>query len=61
MSLPRSLVHLKREITEKKWHRPRRGLEARNSRKNYTMIPKSQRSDGAVAGSPKRLRHGSTN
>jgi len=47
MPLPRSLAHLKQEISEKKW------AGGRTSRKKYKM-PMSQRPDGTVAGSTKR-------
>ena len=54
MLLPRSLAHLKREITEKKWVEARQWVGGWTSKKKYTM-PKSQRPDGVVAGSAKRL------
>jgi len=54
MSLPRSLAHLKREISEKKWVKARQWAGSRASKKKYRM-PKSQKPDGMVAGSSKRL------
>ena len=54
MPLPRSLAHLKREITEKKWAEARQWAGGRTSKKKHKM-PKSQRPDGAVASSSKRL------
>jgi len=54
MPFPRSLAHLKREISEKKWAEARQWAGGRTSGKKYRM-PKSQRPDGAVAGSSKRL------
>jgi len=52
--LPRSLANLKREISEKKWAEARQWAGGRTSKTKYCM-PKSQRPDGAVAGSTKRL------
>jgi len=54
MPLPRSLANLKREISEKKWVEARPWAGGRTSKTKYRM-PKSQKSDGAVAGSTKRL------
>ena len=53
MPLRRSLTHLKQEITEKKWAEARQWAGGRTSSKKYR--PKSQRPDGTVAGSSKRL------
>ena len=53
-SLPRSLANLKREISEKKWVEARQWAGGRISKMKYRM-PKSQRPDGTVAGSTKRL------
>jgi len=53
-SLPRSLANLKREISEKKWTEARSWARGRISKAKYRM-PKSQKPDGAVAGSTKRL------
>jgi len=52
--LPRSLANLKREISEKKWAEARRWAGGRTSKAKYRM-PESQKPDGAVAGSTKRL------
>ena len=52
--LPRSHANLKREISEKKWVEGRQWAGGRASKTKYRM-PKSQRPDGAVAGSTKRL------
>jgi len=52
--LPRSLANLKREISEKKWAVARRWAGGRTSKAKYGMA-KSQKPDGAVAGSTKRL------
>ena len=52
--IPRSLANLKREISEKKWVEARQWAGGRTSKTNYRM-PKSQKPDGAVAGSTKRL------
>ena len=54
MPLPRSLANLKREISEKKWAEARQWAGGRTSKTKYRM-PKSQRPDGTVAGSTKRL------
>jgi len=54
MPLPRSLANIKREIAEKKWAEARQWAGGRTSRKKYKM-PESQRPDGTVAGSTKRL------
>jgi len=54
MPVPRSLAHLKREVSGEKWAEARQWAEGRTSRKKYKM-PKSQRPDGTVAGSTKRL------
>jgi hypothetical protein len=53
MPLPRSLAHLKREITEKKWEEARCWVGSRVSGNKYRM-PKEQRPDQTVAGSTKR-------
>jgi len=50
--LPRRSI--KREIAEKKWAEARQWAGGRTSKKKYRM-PKSQKPDGAVAGSSKRL------
>jgi len=52
--LPRSLANFKREISEKKWAEARQWAGARTSKAKY-RLPKSQRPDGTVAGSTKRL------
>jgi len=57
--LPRSLAHLKRKISEKKWAETRQWAGGGTSGKKY-KIPKSQRPDGMVAGAPRGLSHGST-
>jgi len=54
MPLPRSLANLKREILEKKWVEARQWAGGRTPKTKYRM-PKSQRPDGTVAGSTKRL------
>jgi len=54
MPLPRSLANIKREIAEKKWEEARQWAGGRTSKKKYKM-PKSQRPNGTVAGSTKRL------
>ena len=54
MPLPRSLANIAREITEKKWAEAQRWAGGRTSKKKYKM-PKSQKPDGTVAGSAKRL------
>jgi len=51
--LPRSLANLKREIS-KKWVEARQWAGGRTSKTDY-RTPKSQRPDGTVAGSTKRL------
>jgi len=53
MPLPRSLANLKRGVSEKKWAEARRWAGGRTSNAKYRM-PKSQKPDGAVAGSTKR-------
>ena len=53
MPLPRSLATLKREIS-KKWVESRLWAAGRTSKTKYHM-PESQKPDGAVAGSTKRL------
>jgi len=52
MPLPRSLAHLKREISEK-WAEARQWAGGRASG-SYRM-PSRQKPDGTVAGSSKRL------
>jgi len=54
MSHPRSLANLKREISEKKWAEARQWERGRTSKKKYRM-PGSQKPDGALANSTKRL------
>ena len=54
MPLPRSLANHKREISEKKWAEARQLAGARTSKKKYPM-PESQRPDGTVAGSTKKI------
>jgi len=54
MPLPRSLANLKQEISEKKWAEACQWAGGRTSKTKYRM-PKSQRPDGTVAGSTKRL------
>jgi len=54
MPLPRSLANLKREISEKKWTEARQWAGGRTSKTKYRM-PMSQKPDGAVAGSTRRL------
>jgi len=54
MPLPRSLANHKREISEKKWAEARQWAGGRTSKTKYRM-PKSQKPDGEVAGSTKRL------
>jgi len=51
---PRSLANIRREISEKKWAEARQWAGGRTSKKKYRM-PTSQRPDGMVAGSTKRL------
>jgi len=53
LPLPRSLEHLKREIS-KKWAEGRQRAGGRTSKIKYRM-PKSRRPDSTVAGSAKRL------
>jgi len=52
--LPRSLANLKREISEKKWAEARQWAGGRTFKAKYRM-PKTQKPDGVVAGSIKRL------
>jgi hypothetical protein len=52
--LPRSLAHLKREISEKKWTEARQWAGSRVNKAKYKM-PARQKPDGVVAGSSKRL------
>jgi len=47
-------ANIKREITEKKWAEARKWAGRRTSKRKYKM-PESQRPDGVVAGSTKRL------
>ena len=54
MPLPRSLAHLKQEISEEKWAEARRWAAGRATGSIY-KLPSKQRPDGAVAGSSKRL------
>jgi len=54
MPLPRSLANIQREISEKKWVEARRWAGGRIS-KTRCRMPKSQRPNGTVAGSTKRL------
>ena len=54
MSLPRSLTHLKREISEKMLAEARQWAGGRTSKTKYRM-PKSQWPDGTFAGITKRL------
>jgi len=54
MPLPRSLAHLEREITEKKWAEPLQWARRRTFKKKYRM-PKSQRQYVTVAESAERL------
>jgi ribonuclease HI len=51
--LPRSLAHLKRQISEKKWAEARQWAGSRINKTKYKM-PAKQKPDGAVAGSTKR-------
>jgi len=53
MPLARSLAHLKREISEKKWMEARQWAGGQTSKTKYRM-PRGQRPDGMVAGSAKR-------
>jgi len=52
--LPRSLANHKREISEKKWAEARQWAGGRTSKAKY-LLTKSQRPDGTVAESTKRL------
>jgi ribonuclease HI len=52
-SLPRSLAHLKRGISEKKWSESRQWAGSRINKTKYRM-PAKQKPDGVVAGSAKR-------
>jgi len=52
--LPRSLANLKREISEKKWVEARQWAGGRTAKAKYKM-PESQKPDGMVAGSTKKL------
>jgi len=52
--IPRSLASLNREILEKKWAEARQWAGGRTSKKKY-RLPVSQRPNGTVAGSTKRL------
>jgi len=54
LPLPRSLANLRREISEKKWAEARQWAGSRTTRKKYRM-PMTQKPNGAVAGSSKRL------
>ena len=51
---PRSLANIRWEISEKKWAEARLWAGGRTSQKKYKM-PKSQKPNGTVAGSTKRL------
>jgi ribonuclease HI len=51
--LPRSLAHLKREISEKKWTEARQWTGSRINKAKYRM-PAKQKPDRVVAGSTKR-------
>ena len=51
---PRSLANIRREISEKKWIEARQWAGGRTSKGKYRM-PSSQRPDGTIAGSAKRL------
>jgi ribonuclease HI len=51
--LPRSLAHLKQEISEKKWTEARQWAGSRINKAKY-RIPARQKPDGVVAGSTKR-------
>jgi hypothetical protein len=57
--LPRSLTHLTREISEKKWAEARQWAGGRVTSKKYKM-PREQWPDKMVAGSPKGIHRGST-
>jgi len=52
--LPRSLAHIKREISTKKWDEARQWAGKRISAKKYRM-PRTQQPDKTVAGSNKRV------
>jgi len=52
--LPRSLTNLKRGISEKKWVEVCQWVGGRANKKKY-QLPESQRPDGMVAGSSKKL------
>ena len=54
MLLPRSLAHLKREISEKKWGEARCWAASRVTTKKY-RLPREQRPDKTEAGSSKML------
>jgi hypothetical protein len=54
MPPPRSIAHLKREISEKKWAEARRRAGGRVTGKKY-KLPSKQRPDGTVASSTKKL------
>lgn len=54
MPLPRSLAHLKREFSARKWADARRWAGGRVSGKKYRLLDK-QRPDRTMAGSSKRL------
>jgi len=53
-ALPRSLAHLKREISERKWTEAHQWARSRSNKEKYKM-PAKQKPDGTVAGSSKRL------
>jgi hypothetical protein len=57
MPLPKSLAHLKREISEKKWAsvRPDDGLVAGLPRRSMYKMPRKQQPDKTVAGSSERF------
>jgi len=52
--LPRSLANLKREVSEKKWAEARKWAGSRTSKAKYRLL-KTQKLDGTVAGSTKRI------
>jgi len=52
--LPRSVTNLKREISENKWAEAHQWAGGQTSKTKYHM-PKSQKPNGIVAGSTKRL------
>jgi len=54
MPLPRSLAHLKWEISARKWVEVRQWEGGRTSTTKYRM-PKTQRPDGTFASGSKRL------